>query len=54
MKGDLPRGEQWSVELGKLLAKRIAPELRPDGADLAHDSSTNALIQRYRRLRAKV
>jgi glucose-6-phosphate isomerase len=43
--------DQWGVELGKVLAKRIEPEL--DGADapLAHDSSTNALIRRYRRLR---
>src|SRR5205807_1946548 len=44
--------DQWGVELGKVLAQRIAPEL--DAADeeaLAHDSSTNALIRRYRRLR---
>jgi glucose-6-phosphate isomerase len=41
--------DQWGVELGKVLASRITPELDPkhDGA-LAHDSSTNALIQRYR------
>ena len=42
--------DQWGVELGKLLAQRIAPELGRDGA-LAHDSSTNALIRHYRRLR---
>ncbi|HSZ69236.1 MAG TPA: glucose-6-phosphate isomerase [Solirubrobacteraceae bacterium] len=44
--------DQWGVELGKALAKRIIPELDP-GAEpqLAHDSSTNALIRRYRALR---
>jgi glucose-6-phosphate isomerase len=44
--------DQWGVELGKVLANRIVPELA-SGADLklAHDSSTNALIRRYRRLR---
>ncbi len=46
--------DQWGVELGKVLAGRIVPELRADGApDLAHDASTNALISRYRRLRGK-
>jgi glucose-6-phosphate isomerase len=42
--------DQWGVELGKVLAQRIIPEL--EGAEeptLAHDSSTNALIRRYRR-----
>jgi glucose-6-phosphate isomerase len=44
--------DQWGVELGKALAMRIVPELQaPDDANLAHDSSTNALIRRYRRLR---
>jgi len=44
--------DQWGVELGKVLAQRIVPELEgPDEPDLAHDPSTNALIQRYRRLR---
>jgi len=44
--------DQWGVELGKALAGRVAPELeRPDTPRLAHDSSTNALIRRYRRLR---
>jgi glucose-6-phosphate isomerase len=44
--------DQWGVELGKVLATRIAAELAPDaGDDLGHDSSTNALIRRYRRLR---
>jgi glucose-6-phosphate isomerase len=44
--------DQWGVELGKVLANRIVPELVPgDDPDLGHDSSTNALIRRYRRLR---
>jgi glucose-6-phosphate isomerase len=42
--------DQWGVELGKVLALRIAPELDPKHAGrLAHDTSTNALIERYRR-----
>jgi glucose-6-phosphate isomerase len=41
--------DQWGVELGKKLAQRIAPELTASPAPpLAHDSSTNALIRRYR------
>jgi glucose-6-phosphate isomerase len=41
--------DQWGVELGKQLAQRIAPELTAgDEPDLPHDSSTNALIRRYR------
>src|ERR1035437_8299920 len=41
--------DQWGVELGKALAQRIIGELEgPPGAPLAHDSSTNALIGRYR------
>ncbi|HEY8465961.1 MAG TPA: glucose-6-phosphate isomerase [Solirubrobacterales bacterium] len=45
--------DQWGVELGKALAKRIVPELRgSDGDALDHDSSTNALIRRYRAARA--
>jgi glucose-6-phosphate isomerase len=44
--------DQWGVELGKALAKRIAAELFSDSIpELAHDSSTNALIRRYRRHR---
>jgi glucose-6-phosphate isomerase len=39
--------DQWGVELGKALAQRIVPELSSD-APLQHDSSTNALIARYR------
>jgi glucose-6-phosphate isomerase len=41
--------DQWGVELGKVLAKRIAGELEEaEEPELAHDSSTNALIRRYR------
>ncbi|XZE46473.1 glucose-6-phosphate isomerase [Pirellulaceae bacterium SH467] len=41
--------DQWGVELGKALAQRIVPELTAsDEAPLQHDSSTNALIRRYR------
>ena len=44
--------DQWGVELGKALAQRIVPELESDAEpDLAHDSSTNALIRRYRSAR---
>jgi len=44
--------DQWGVELGKVLAKRIVPELTGEQEpELAHDSSTSALIRRYRRLR---
>ena len=45
--------DQWGVELGKQLAGRITPELRaPDDHGLAHDSSTNHLIRRYRAARS--
>jgi len=45
--------DQWGVELGKALAKRTALELEStDEPHLTHDSSTNALIRRYRRLRS--
>ena len=44
--------DQWGVELGKVLAKRIATELAAPGTpELGHDSSTNALIRRYRQQR---
>jgi glucose-6-phosphate isomerase len=44
--------DQWGVELGKVLAARIIPELESDTEpELKHDSSTNALIRRYRRMR---
>ena len=44
--------DQWGVELGKVLAKRIVPELSSD-PPLTHDSSTNALIERYRAAKDK-
>ncbi len=45
--------DQWGVELGKVLAVRIIPELQAsDDTKLGHDSSTNALIRRYRQQRA--
>ncbi len=44
--------DQWGVELGKVLAQRIAPELESkDETSLGHDSSTNSLIRRYRNRR---
>ena len=47
--------DQWGVELGKVLAKKIEPELVPDGTPNAeaHDSSTDALVARYRELRGR-
>jgi glucose-6-phosphate isomerase len=46
--------DQWGVELGKALANRIVPELKAASEpQLRHDSSTNALIRRYRAHRAK-
>ncbi|HUU25494.1 MAG TPA: glucose-6-phosphate isomerase [Methyloceanibacter sp.] len=46
---DIDSFDQWGVELGKVLANRIIPELKsPDTPKLSHDSSTNALIERYR------
>jgi glucose-6-phosphate isomerase len=45
--------DQWGVELGKVLAQRIIPELEnPTEPHLSHDSSTNNLIGRYRKIRA--
>jgi glucose-6-phosphate isomerase len=42
--------DQWGVELGKVLAQRIIPELESEAEpDLAHDNSTNSLIRRYRK-----
>ena len=44
--------DQWGVELGKVLAQRIIPELESETEPkLGHDSSTNALIRRYRKMR---
>ena len=46
--------DQWCVEPGKVLAQRTVPELESaDEPQLTHDSSTNALIRRYRRLKTK-
>jgi glucose-6-phosphate isomerase len=46
--------DQWGVELGKVLANRILPELTAaDDPELGHDTSTNALIRRYRRSNVK-
>lgn len=46
--------DQWGVELGKVLAARIIPELASaNPPDLQHDSSTNTLIRRYRTLRGR-
>jgi glucose-6-phosphate isomerase len=50
---DIDSFDQWGVELGKALAKAIIPELESDTEpQLTHDSSTNALIRRYRALKA--
>ena len=44
--------DQWGVELGKALAQRIIPQLESAAAPkLDHDSSTNALIRRFRKLK---
>jgi glucose-6-phosphate isomerase len=40
--------DQWGVQLGKLLANRILPQLQEPDAPLAHDASTNELIRRYK------
>ena len=49
---DIDSFDQWGVELGKVLAQRIIPELEgKDEPKLAHDSSTNNLIRRYRKLK---
>ena len=45
---DIDSFDQWGVELGKQLAARIVPELQNLQTELPHDSSTNALIRRYR------
>jgi len=48
---DIDSFDQWGVELGKVLANRIAPELTDVTRPLSHDSSTNNLIRRYRAAR---
>ncbi|HUV10210.1 MAG TPA: glucose-6-phosphate isomerase, partial [Acidimicrobiia bacterium] len=46
--------DQWGVELGKQLASALAPALEADAEpELTYDSSTNALVRRYRRLRGR-
>jgi len=51
---DIDSFDQWGVELGKTLALRTMPELESTAEpELHHDSSTNALIRRYRRLRER-
>jgi glucose-6-phosphate isomerase len=49
---DVNSFDQWGVELGKVLAQRIVPELSATSADLKHDSSTNQLILRYKKARS--
>jgi glucose-6-phosphate isomerase len=45
--------DQWGVELGKVLAQRIIPELESKTeSTLGHDSSTNNLIRQYRKMKA--
>jgi glucose-6-phosphate isomerase len=49
---DIDSFDQWGVELGKQLAQRIIPELTSESEpELIHDSSTNALIRRYRSMK---
>jgi len=49
---DIDSFDQWGVELGKVLAQQIIPELESkDEPELHHDTSTNALIRRYRVLK---
>jgi glucose-6-phosphate isomerase len=43
--------DQWGVELGKVLAKKILPELQNDGPVSSHDASTNGLINYFKRLK---
>jgi glucose-6-phosphate isomerase len=51
---DIDSFDQWGVELGKVLAKRIIPELESaTEPDLKHDGSTNALIRRYRKYKGE-
>jgi glucose-6-phosphate isomerase len=43
--------DQWGVELGKQLAKKILPELQDDREITSHDSSTNGLINAYKKMK---
>lgn len=52
---DIDSFDQWGVELGKVLAKKITPELESFvDPELKHDSSTNALIRRYRHSKTRI
>ena len=44
--------DQWGVELGKQLAKKVLPELENDKEIMSHDASTNGLINAYKALRS--
>ena len=51
---DIDSFDQWGVELGKVLAKRIISELEQAGdSELTHDSSTNKLIRYYRKRKGR-
>jgi glucose-6-phosphate isomerase len=45
--------DQWGVQLGKVLAKNVLKDLTSDRPALEHDSSTNALIMRYRKVQGR-
>ena len=49
---DINSYDQWGVELGKALAKKILPELTADGDVSSHDASTNGLINHFKARRA--
>jgi len=44
--------DQWGVELGKVLASSILPELQSDAEVSSHDGSTNGLINAYKKMRS--
>ena len=44
--------DQWGVEYGKVLAKKIIPELQNDEVIASHDCSTNGLINAYKKFKA--
>ncbi|KAA3664095.1 MAG: glucose-6-phosphate isomerase [Chloroflexi bacterium] len=50
---DINSFDQWGVELGKVLAKAILPELENDDTVSSHDSSTNGLINAYKKMRTE-
>ena len=47
---DIYSFDQWGVQLGKVLAKNVLKDLTAEKPSLKHDSSTNALIARYRKV----